>query len=94
MAVAAVRKQDTGFSWSSLIGKKSCHTAVDRTAGWNIPVGLLVNQTGSCKFGKNVGGSHERAILGRGEYLRLWSLREGSGQEDCCLAVACWSILE
>nr|XP_042137725.1 lactotransferrin [Peromyscus maniculatus bairdii] len=50
LAVAAVRKQDTGFSWSSLIGKKSCHTAVDRTAGWNIPVGLLVNQTGSCKF--------------------------------------------
>ncbi|KAL1781876.1 lactotransferrin [Sigmodon hispidus] len=49
-AVAAVRTQDTGFSWSSLRGKKSCHTAVDRTAGWNIPVGLLINQTGSCKF--------------------------------------------
>ncbi|XP_040595753.1 lactotransferrin [Mesocricetus auratus] len=49
-AVAAVRKQDTGFSWSSVRGKKSCHTAVDRTAGWNIPVGLLVNQTKSCKF--------------------------------------------
>ncbi|XP_049995176.1 lactotransferrin [Alexandromys fortis] len=49
-AVAAVRKEDTGFSWSSVRGKKSCHTAVDRTAGWNIPVGLLVNQTRSCRF--------------------------------------------
>ncbi|MEJ1285855.1 lactotransferrin [Cricetulus griseus] len=49
-AVAAVRKQDTGFRWSSVRGKKSCHTAVGRTAGWNIPVGLLVNQTRSCKF--------------------------------------------
>ncbi|XP_034339948.1 lactotransferrin [Arvicanthis niloticus] len=50
LAVAAVRKEDAGFTWSSLRGKKSCHTAVDRTAGWNIPIGLLVNQTGSCKF--------------------------------------------
>lgn len=75
MAVAAVRKEDTGFSWSSVRGKKSCHTAVDRTAGWNIPVGLLVNQTRSCRFGENVRGSPERAIL-VGEW-RLWSLREG-----------------
>ncbi|XP_050996515.1 lactotransferrin [Acomys russatus] len=50
LAVAAVRKEDAGFTWSSLRGKKSCHTAVGRTAGWNIPIGLLVNQTNSCKF--------------------------------------------
>ncbi|EDL77040.1 lactotransferrin (predicted) [Rattus norvegicus] len=50
LAVAAVRKEDTGFTWSTVRGKKSCHTAVDRTAGWNIPMGLLVNQTNSCQF--------------------------------------------
>ncbi|NP_032548.2 lactotransferrin precursor [Mus musculus] len=50
LAVAAVRREDAGFTWSSLRGKKSCHTAVDRTAGWNIPMGLLANQTRSCKF--------------------------------------------
>uniref|UniRef100_A0A8C6RXP3 Lactotransferrin n=1 Tax=Nannospalax galili TaxID=1026970 RepID=A0A8C6RXP3_NANGA len=51
-AVAAVRKSDAGFTWNSLKGKKSCHTAVDRTAGWNIPIGLIANRTGSCKFGE------------------------------------------
>ncbi|XP_047387288.1 lactotransferrin [Sciurus carolinensis] len=52
LAVAAVRKSDADISWNSLKGRKSCHTAVDRTAGWNIPMGLLFNQTGSCKFGE------------------------------------------
>ncbi|KAL4677951.1 hypothetical protein H8959_020625 [Pygathrix nigripes] len=50
LAVAVVRSSDTGLTWNSLKGRKSCHTAVDRTAGWNIPIGLLFNQTGSCKF--------------------------------------------
>lgn len=52
LAVAVVRKSDPSLTWNSLRGRKSCHTAVGRTAGWNIPVGLLFNQTGSCKFGK------------------------------------------
>ncbi|XP_017377193.1 lactotransferrin isoform X2 [Cebus imitator] len=50
LAVAVVRTSDAGLTWNSLKGKKSCHTAVGRTAGWNIPIGLLFNQTGSCKF--------------------------------------------
>ncbi|XP_069329604.1 lactotransferrin isoform X1 [Eulemur rufifrons] len=50
LAVAAVRKSNAGITWNSLKGKKSCHTAVDRTAGWNIPIGLLFSQTDSCKF--------------------------------------------
>ena len=66
LAVAAVRREDAGFTWSSLRGKKSCHTAVDRTAGWNIPMGLLANQTRSCKFSKHMGGSHGVVILGLG----------------------------
>ncbi|XP_029774103.1 lactotransferrin [Suricata suricatta] len=50
LAVAVVRKSDADITWNSLRGRKSCHTGVGRTAGWNIPVGLLLNQTGSCKF--------------------------------------------
>lgn len=53
LAVAVVRKSDADLTWNSLSGKKSCHTGVGRTAGWNIPMGLLFNQTGSCKFGKD-----------------------------------------
>uniref|UniRef100_A0A8C0PF65 Lactotransferrin n=1 Tax=Canis lupus familiaris TaxID=9615 RepID=A0A8C0PF65_CANLF len=50
LAVAVVRKSDADLTWNTLRGRKSCHTAVGRTAGWNIPMGLLFNQLGSCKF--------------------------------------------
>ncbi|XP_023605310.1 serotransferrin isoform X7 [Myotis lucifugus] len=49
-AVAVVKKSDAKLTWNSLRGKKSCHTAVGTSAGWNIPMGLIYNQTGSCKF--------------------------------------------
>uniref|UniRef100_A0A8C2QX02 Transferrin-like domain-containing protein n=1 Tax=Capra hircus TaxID=9925 RepID=A0A8C2QX02_CAPHI len=48
--VAVVKKSDADLTWNSLRGKKSCHTAVGTSAGWNIPMGFLYNQTGSCKF--------------------------------------------
>ncbi|XP_058408906.1 inhibitor of carbonic anhydrase-like [Diceros bicornis minor] len=47
--VAVVKKSDADLTWNSLRGKKSCHTAVGTSAGWNIPMGLIYNQTGSCK---------------------------------------------
>ncbi|XP_014646858.1 PREDICTED: lactotransferrin [Ceratotherium simum simum] len=50
LAVAVVRKSDADITWNSVRDKKSCHTAVDRTAGWNIPMGLLFNQRRSCRF--------------------------------------------
>ncbi|KAF7463331.1 Hypothetical predicted protein [Marmota monax] len=49
--VAVVKKSDADVTWDTLRGKKSCHTAVGTSAGWNIPMGLIHNQTGSCKFG-------------------------------------------
>ncbi|XP_036985916.2 lactotransferrin [Artibeus jamaicensis] len=51
-AVAVVKKSNAGLTWNSLRGTKSCHTAVGKTAGWNIPIGLLFNKTGSCNFGE------------------------------------------
>uniref|UniRef100_A0A8C0XLD2 Transferrin-like domain-containing protein n=1 Tax=Castor canadensis TaxID=51338 RepID=A0A8C0XLD2_CASCN len=48
--VAVVKKSDAEITWNSLRGKKSCHTAVGTSSGWNIPMGLIYNQTGSCKF--------------------------------------------
>ncbi|XP_059805753.1 serotransferrin-1-like isoform X3 [Hypanus sabinus] len=41
-AVAVVK--DRSLTWSKLKGKKSCHTAVGRTAGWNVPMGTLVEE--------------------------------------------------
>ncbi|XP_016079803.1 PREDICTED: inhibitor of carbonic anhydrase-like [Miniopterus natalensis] len=49
-AVAVVKKSDADLTWNSLRGRKSCHTAVGTSAGWNIPMGLIYNQTGSCRF--------------------------------------------
>lgn len=46
VAVAVVKKSDRDITWKTLQGKKSCHTARGRTAGWNIPMGLIINETG------------------------------------------------
>ncbi|KAG8521623.1 Lactotransferrin [Galemys pyrenaicus] len=66
LGVAVVRKSNVGLTWNSLRGRKSCHTAVGRTAGWNIPMGLLFNQTGSCRFGKESRGAGGGRLSGAG----------------------------
>nr|AEX63635.1 serum transferrin [Bostrychus sinensis]AEX63636.1 serum transferrin [Bostrychus sinensis] len=50
-AVAVILK-DSGVTWDSLKGKRSCHTGIGRTAGWNIPMGLIHQQTNDCDFTK------------------------------------------
>ncbi|XP_036123095.1 serotransferrin [Molossus molossus] len=53
LAVAVVKSSSPeDLTWNTLQGKKSCHTAVDRTAGWNIPMGLLYNRINHCEFDK------------------------------------------
>ncbi|XP_069755431.1 serotransferrin-1-like [Narcine bancroftii] len=41
-AVAVVK--DPSLTWEKLKGKKSCHTAIGRTAGWNTPMGTLIKE--------------------------------------------------
>ncbi|KYO45305.1 disks large-like protein 1 isoform A [Alligator mississippiensis] len=44
-AVALVKRNaSSAFAFSDLNGKKSCHTGYGRTAGWSIPIGLLIKR--------------------------------------------------
>ncbi|XP_062260252.1 transferrin-a [Platichthys flesus] len=46
----AVVKQGSVRTWSDLKGKRSCHTGLGRTAGWNVPMGLIYRETQDCDF--------------------------------------------
>uniref|UniRef100_A0A673BIN6 Serotransferrin n=1 Tax=Sphaeramia orbicularis TaxID=375764 RepID=A0A673BIN6_9TELE len=50
-AVAVVKK-NSGVTWENLRGKRSCHTGMGRTAGWNIPMGQIHKETRDCDFTK------------------------------------------
>ncbi|NXX22697.1 TRFE protein, partial [Podargus strigoides] len=84
-AVAVVKKADRSITWDNLQGKKSCHTAVGRTAGWNIPMGLIHNRTGSCNFDEYFS---EGCAPGSPPNSRLCQLCEGSGRvpSEKCVA--------
>lgn len=74
--MAVVKASDTSITWNNLKGKKSCHTGVDRTAGWNIPMGMLYNRINHCKFGEQ---SWEGSLGGAVQKNRVLREAVGSG---------------
>ncbi|KAK3752064.1 hypothetical protein QZH41_009161 [Actinostola sp. cb2023] len=41
----AVAKKDTNITMNNLKGKKTCHTGYGRNAGWNVPIGYLLEKS-------------------------------------------------
>lgn len=70
----AVVKKDSGVTWENLKGKKSCHTGIGRTAGWNIPMGRIYDQTKDCDFSKflfNFFGHKDQNVIADSEDIKL-----------------------
>ncbi|XP_076838351.1 saxiphilin-like isoform X2 [Brachyhypopomus gauderio] len=75
-AVAVVHK-DSGLTWETLKGKKSCHTGLGRTAGWNVPMGVIHKETRECDFSKFFS---ESCVPGAEPTSSLCALCAGSGK--------------
>ncbi|XP_068196766.1 transferrin-a [Antennarius striatus] len=86
-AVAVVKSGSQQSAWENLKGKRSCHTGVGRTAGWNMPMSHVYKELNNCNFnsyfpsgcapGANINSSFCQQCAGSGKAV---------GDDDKCKA--------
>ncbi|XP_066508637.1 serotransferrin-1-like [Hoplias malabaricus] len=89
--VVAVVRKGSGVTWETLKGKKSCHTGVGRTAGWNVPLGIIHKEKGECDFLKFFSQS---CAPGADPKSNLCALCAGSGKGVGSEEVKCKATAE
>lgn len=96
-AVAVVKKSDQSLTFKNLKGKNSCHTGVGRTAGWDVPISVLIQSgqlatTGKCNILDDVAHFFNKSCAPGAEITssdplhqhdNLCALCKGTGDNKC-----------